>query len=115
MIRSYYKLIMSNVLNPIRVDAQSLIRPQFMIPCSNVPNIEQIRTFKEKSVLKLRCKSCYFKCEDDIWYVYCREHPKHKQRQKFSWQEKKDKMIVTHVTRTGSYLKKHYQYLNHDL
>lgn len=73
----------------------------------------QIRTFKDKDILKLRCNSCYFKKIDDRLWVLCRTHPRHKQRQKI-YKEKME-WIVSHVTRTGSYKRKHFQYPHHDL
>ncbi|XP_075679165.1 mitochondrial ribosomal protein L36 [Dermatophagoides pteronyssinus] len=76
---------------------------------------QQIRTFKDKDVLKLRCPKCYFKKLDDRWWVLCNEHPRHKQRQRLSRIQQQDRMIVTHITRTGSYKRKHYQYIHHDI
>ncbi|KAI7686988.1 hypothetical protein SSS_07539, partial [Sarcoptes scabiei] len=79
------------------------------------PLMQQIRLMHDKDVLKLRCRYCYFKYVDERWYVFCNKHPRHKQRQKMSKQQQQDAMIVTHITRTGHYLKKHYQYPGHDL
>ncbi|KAH7636339.1 39s ribosomal protein l36 [Dermatophagoides farinae] len=97
----------------------TLIRPEFQLPLSmdKFPMLQQqqIRTFKDKDVLKLRCSKCYFKKIDDRWWVLCNEHPRHKQRQKLSRIQQQDEMIVTHITRTGSYKKKHYQYIYHDI
>ncbi|OTF82750.1 39S ribosomal protein L36, mitochondrial-like protein [Euroglyphus maynei] len=97
----------------------SLIRPEFQssLVINKYPMLQQqqIRTFKDKDVLKLRCGKCYFKKIDDRWWVLCNEHPRHKQRQKLSRIQQQDRMIVTHITRTGSYKKKHFQYIYHDI
>lgn len=66
---------------------------------NNFVNQHQIRGFKDKGILKLRCSSCYFKKLDDRWWVLCTEHPRHKQRQKV--EDYRDKWIVTHLVRGG--------------
>ncbi|XP_038626409.1 39S ribosomal protein L36, mitochondrial [Tachyglossus aculeatus] len=37
--------------------------------------------FKTKGVLKKRCKDCYFVKRRGRWFVLCKTHPRHKQRQ----------------------------------
>ncbi|KAI1299985.1 39S ribosomal protein L36, mitochondrial [Halotydeus destructor] len=58
-----------------------------------------IRTFKDKDVLRLRCKDCYFKKVDERWWVLCNSHPRHKQREHV--EDIKRKYIVTHLTYGG--------------
>jgi len=79
----------------------------------STPFVTQIRGFKDKDVLKLRCSDCYFTVVDDRWWVLCDKHPRHKQREKV--EDIRKNWIVTHVTRTGKPFKKHYQYPGHDL
>lgn len=52
--------------------------------------------FKQYDVLRLRCRDCYFKKIDDLMYVFCRTHPRHKQKQRVI--DIRSKWIVTHVT-----------------
>uniref|UniRef100_A0A1I7Z1K6 Ribosomal protein n=1 Tax=Steinernema glaseri TaxID=37863 RepID=A0A1I7Z1K6_9BILA len=40
--------------------------------------------FKVKSMLKLRCRSCYFVRVDGRLHVECPVHPRHKQREMFN-------------------------------
>ena len=46
---------------------------------SNNLNMQQIRTYKCKTRLRKRCKSCYFVWRNGRIYVECNEHPRHKQ------------------------------------
>lgn len=55
-----------------------------------------IRTFKDMDVLTKRCKDCYFKKGDDRWYVLCKTHGRHKQRQRLP--DERYFWIVTHRT-----------------
>ncbi|CAN7945765.1 unnamed protein product [Ixodes hexagonus] len=55
-----------------------------------------VRTFKDMDVLTKRCKDCYFKKDDDRWYVLCKTHGRHKQRQRLP--DKRHFWIVTHRT-----------------
>ena len=92
---------------------QSLRRVIGFEPSMSTPFVTQIRGFKDKDVLKIRCTDCYFKKVDDRWWVLCNKHPRHQQRQKVG--DIRRNWIVTHVTRTGPTFKKHYQYPGHDL
>ena len=58
--------------------------------------VNPARTFKDKAVLKLRCKDCYFKKVDYRWWVLCKTHGRHKQREKLD--DYRKKWIVTHHT-----------------
>ena len=73
----------------------------------------QVRGFKDKEVLRIRCPDCYFKKIDERWWVLCHSHPRHKQRQKI--EDIRRQWIVTHITRTGRPFRKHFQYPGHDL
>ncbi|KAH9407370.1 54S ribosomal protein L36, mitochondrial [Tyrophagus putrescentiae] len=115
--------------NVLRALAPSMISPAGVIaasPSSRIilspllPSLSpaayqltQVRTFRDKDVLKLRCNACYFKKEDDRWWVLCSKHPRHKQRAKV--EDHRLKWIVTHITRTGSYRRKHFQYAHQDI
>lgn len=104
------------------IQSYNLIR-QTVIPLngnhilSNEPiknQLTQIRSFRDKDILKLRCNSCYFKMmPDNRWWVLCSKHPRHKQRQKI--EDERMSWVVTHITRTGSYKRKHFQYPNQDI
>ncbi|XP_007653713.2 39S ribosomal protein L36, mitochondrial [Ornithorhynchus anatinus] len=37
--------------------------------------------FKTKGVLRKRCKDCYFVKRRGRWFILCKSHPRHKQRQ----------------------------------
>ena len=50
-------------------------------PLGVLPSV-QVRTFKDKDVLSLRCKDCYFKKIDQRWWVLCKTSGRHKQREK---------------------------------
>lgn len=77
----------------------------------------QVRWFRDRYLLKLRCKDCYFKKIDDRWWVLCKSKGRHKQREKID--DIRNKWIVSHVTRGGSnkYFPwyKNHQYPGHDL
>nr|XP_018869119.3 39S ribosomal protein L36, mitochondrial isoform X1 [Gorilla gorilla gorilla] len=46
-----------------------------------LPHLLPALGFKNKTVLKKRCKDCYLVKRRGRWYVYCKTHPRHKQRQ----------------------------------
>lgn len=68
--------------------------------CSQVPltplSTIITRSFKDRAVLQLRCKDCYYKKIDDRWWVLCPTHGRHKQRQFVD--DVKKRWIVTHRT-----------------
>uniref|UniRef100_G3ML62 Large ribosomal subunit protein bL36m n=1 Tax=Amblyomma maculatum TaxID=34609 RepID=G3ML62_AMBMU len=71
----------------------NVLRPQFVAePIMQVA----VRTFKDMDVLTKRCKDCYFKKGDDRWYVLCKTHGRHKQRQRLP--DERHFWIVTHKT-----------------
>ena len=54
------------------------------------------RGLKHKGTLELRCRDCYFEKIDSVWWVLCKTHGRHKQRQLID--DVKKKWIVTHRT-----------------
>ena len=46
---------------------------------TNTLNMQHVRTYKCKTRLRKRCKSCYFVWRNGRIYVECNEHPRHKQ------------------------------------
>ena len=66
--------------------------------CTSRPPVTLVssRGFRDKDVLKLRCKDCRFEKVDDRWWVLCDTHGRHKQRQDVP--DPKVKWVVTHVT-----------------
>ncbi|XP_039325737.1 large ribosomal subunit protein bL36m isoform X2 [Saimiri boliviensis] len=46
-----------------------------------LPRLLPALGFKTKGVLKKRCKDCYLVKRRGRWYIYCKTHPRHKQRQ----------------------------------
>jgi ribosomal protein L36 len=47
-------------------------------------HLSQVREYKAKVRLRLRCKSCFFIWRNGRLYVECKEHPRHKQQHKKS-------------------------------
>ncbi|XP_006012634.1 large ribosomal subunit protein bL36m [Latimeria chalumnae] len=45
------------------------------------PCLQHTAGLKTKSALKRRCKDCFFVRRRGRLYVYCKTHPRHKQRQ----------------------------------
>ncbi|XP_055101787.1 large ribosomal subunit protein bL36m isoform X1 [Symphalangus syndactylus] len=58
-----------------RAEVRSLLSPGLL------PHLLPALGFKNKRVLKKRCKDCYLVKRRGRWYVYCKTHPRHKQRQ----------------------------------
>lgn len=46
-----------------------------------LPFLMQTCGLKQKTVLKLRCKHCFFVQRRGQWFVDCKEKPRHKQKQ----------------------------------
>ncbi|KFM59693.1 39S ribosomal protein L36, mitochondrial, partial [Stegodyphus mimosarum] len=74
---------------------QNSFTNKMLLPMLHIPHITQFRGFKDKDVLTKRCKDCYFQRLDGRWYVFCKTHPRHKQRQKI---DEKNLWIITHYT-----------------
>lgn len=64
---------------------------QLPVPAILVP----FRGFKDKDSLKLRCPDCYYKKIDERWWVLCKTHGRHKQRQHVRLE--KNKWITTAI------------------
>lgn len=116
--QNVFRALAPSMITPAGVIAASpssrILSP--LLPSLSPPaayQLTQVRTFRDKDVLKLRCNACYFKKEDDRWWVLCSKHPRHKQRAKV--EDHRLKWIVTHITRTGSYRRKHFQYAHQDI
>lgn len=74
----------------------------------------QTRGVKHKGVLQLRCEQCYFKNIDDRWYVFCNQHPRHKQVERV--ERDKFRYIVSERCHVGyPAFKKRRMFLGHIL
>ncbi|CAL9691267.1 unnamed protein product [Knipowitschia caucasica] len=49
--------------------------------CDSLPCLQPCAGMKTKSALKRRCKDCFFVRRRGRLFVYCKTHPRHKQRQ----------------------------------
>ncbi|XP_042362387.1 39S ribosomal protein L36, mitochondrial [Plectropomus leopardus] len=49
--------------------------------CQHLPCIQPCAGMKTKSALKRRCKDCFFVRRRGRLFVFCKTHPRHKQRQ----------------------------------
>ncbi|XP_075399093.1 large ribosomal subunit protein bL36m [Tenrec ecaudatus] len=54
---------------------------QSLLPSSLTPCLQPALGFKTKGVIKKRCKDCYRVKRRGRWFIYCKTHPRHKQRQ----------------------------------
>ena len=67
------------------------INPHFLsLLGSTLPLFNQICGMKYKTVLRLRCKGCYYVSRKEIMYVMCKLKPRHKQsiipkKEKSTW------------------------------
>nr|XP_008986259.2 39S ribosomal protein L36, mitochondrial-like [Callithrix jacchus] len=64
---------------PVAVEPGAGVR-SFLSP-SLLPHMLPALGFKTKGVLKKRCKDCYRVKRRGRWYIYCKTHQRHKQRQ----------------------------------
>lgn len=69
---------MENALKPVRVS---------IVPSCGL---------KVRGMLHRRCKDCYFVRREEIWYVMCKTHPRHKQVQMKAHERKS--WILSHAT-----------------
>ncbi|RWS02763.1 39S ribosomal protein L36-like protein [Dinothrombium tinctorium] len=97
----WIKAIVNSTLNCV---LKSQLKPTINGVNWNAALITQIRTFKDKDVLRLRCRDCRFVKIDDRWWVKCKTHPRHAQREHI--EDIRRKWIVTHVTRGGKAFQK---------
>merc|ERR1740128_343140 len=66
----------------------------------SVPVIQQTAGLKHVGVPKRRCKHCYFIVKDEVRYVMCTVHPRHKVAER-QVATKFGNMILTHGTQGG--------------
>ena len=64
------------------------------------PLLSLERGLKHKETVRKRCKNCYFEVIDEVKYVFCTAHPRHKQAEKQKIPFRK-RMIMTHATQGG--------------
>lgn len=83
------------LLGPMDNHGMVLYITQLNPPVSSI----QVRGFKDKTILQLRCEDCYYKKIDYRWWVLCPTHPRHRQREHLD--DVKRKWIVTHQTIGG--------------
>ncbi|XP_059550631.1 large ribosomal subunit protein bL36m [Myotis daubentonii] len=73
------------LLGPLRVAGPAGAEPSAAVAsplsCQPLPFLQQTLGFKNKAVLKKRCRDCYRVKRRGRWYIYCKTHPRHKQRQ----------------------------------
>ncbi|XP_008160271.1 39S ribosomal protein L36, mitochondrial [Eptesicus fuscus] len=73
------------LLGPLRVAVSAGAKPSAAVAsplsCHPLPFLQPTLGFKTKVVLKKRCKDCYLVKRRGRWYIYCKTHPRHKQRQ----------------------------------
>ncbi|XP_069559459.1 large ribosomal subunit protein bL36m [Brachyistius frenatus] len=55
--------------------------PTVLGQCQHLPCIQPSAGMKTKSALKRRCKDCFFVRRRGRLFVFCKTHPRHKQRQ----------------------------------
>lgn len=55
--------------------------PSLLGQCQHLPCIQPTNGMKTKSALKRRCKDCFFVRRRGRLFVFCKTHPRHKQRQ----------------------------------
>ncbi|KAL2080079.1 hypothetical protein ACEWY4_023872 [Coilia grayii] len=59
----------------------SQIRAPLLGQCQQLACTQPVAGMKTKTALKKRCKDCFFVRRRGRLYVYCKAHPRHKQRQ----------------------------------
>ncbi|ELK31245.1 39S ribosomal protein L36, mitochondrial [Myotis davidii] len=73
------------LLGPLRVAGPAGAEPSAAVAsplsCQPLPFLQPTLGFKTKAVLKKRCRDCYRVKRRGRWYIYCKTHPRHKQRQ----------------------------------
>nr|XP_015797263.1 39S ribosomal protein L36, mitochondrial [Nothobranchius furzeri] len=79
----------SLLLSPARINSIPLpssvlsaqCGPSLLGQSQNLPCIQPSMGMKTKSALKKRCKDCFFVRRRGRLFVFCKTHPRHKQRQ----------------------------------
>lgn len=79
------RAISTLLAGPLRVAVPAGAKPSAAVAsplsCHPLPFLQPTLGFKTKAVLKKRCKDCYLVKRRGRWYIYCKTHPRHKQRQ----------------------------------
>ncbi|KAL1783192.1 39S ribosomal protein L36, mitochondrial [Sigmodon hispidus] len=98
LVRSAVASLMDPLLHLSRLAVKPRAFSSFLLrtlpsakPCAEVrsllwsrplPHLLQLsQGFKNKGVLKKRCRDCYMVKRRGRWYVLCKTNPRHKQRQ----------------------------------
>ncbi|XP_034016666.1 39S ribosomal protein L36, mitochondrial [Thalassophryne amazonica] len=68
------------LLSLARLGSSADCGPSLLGQCHHLFSIQPSVGMKTKSVLKKRCKDCYVVRRKGRLYVYCKTHPRHKQR-----------------------------------
>jgi len=66
--------------NPMCKPHTALLSP-LLGQCQQLQCVQPSAGMKTKTALKRRCKDCYFARRRGRLFVFCRSHPRHKQRQ----------------------------------
>uniref|UniRef100_A0A4W4GNB3 Ribosomal protein n=2 Tax=Electrophorus electricus TaxID=8005 RepID=A0A4W4GNB3_ELEEL len=62
-------------------DLHGTVRPLLLGNCEQLMGAQPSVGMKTKTALKRRCKDCFFVRRRGRLFVYCKTHPRHKQRQ----------------------------------
>ncbi|TKR95867.1 hypothetical protein L596_009979 [Steinernema carpocapsae] len=77
---------MSGILNRLVAGGASVVRSSArqLLGVENAKVQQHICGFKVRSMLKLRCRHCFFIRVEGRLHVECPVHPRHKQREMFN-------------------------------
>ncbi|XP_048371713.1 39S ribosomal protein L36, mitochondrial [Sphaerodactylus townsendi] len=83
--RSYFSWLPARLqtASPLQAHTASHLGPENLLCFLTkhpLPILQPVASFKSKVALKKRCKDCYFVRRRGRLYVYCKTHPRHKQR-----------------------------------
>lgn len=67
--------------SPFLPGSSAQCRPSLLGQCQHLPSIQSTAGLKTRSALRKRCKDCFFVRRRGHLYVYCKTHPRHKQKQ----------------------------------
>ncbi|XP_042632708.1 39S ribosomal protein L36, mitochondrial-like [Cyprinus carpio] len=68
------------VIHPVREPHVPFLSP-LLGPCQQLLCVQPAAGMKTKTALKRRCKDCFFVRRRGRLFVFCKSHPRHKQRQ----------------------------------
>ncbi|CAM4511870.1 large ribosomal subunit protein bL36m [Lepidochelys kempii] len=66
---------------PALVAKKRSLAGQPLLASSQLPVVQTVMGMKTKGVIKRRCKDCFIVRRRGRLFVYCKTHPRHKQRQ----------------------------------